>query len=58
MIIQWKEKNYIQGVRSDRQRAWRTMDRSPWLCTGDRDQEHPQEKETQKDIMAVWGGLK
>ena len=26
-------------------------------CTGDRDQDHPQEKEMQKFKMAVWGGL-
>ena len=27
-------------------------------CTGDRDQDHPKEKEMQKSKMAVWGGLK
>ena len=27
------------------------------ICTGDRDQDHPQEKEMQKSKMAVWGGL-
>ena len=26
-------------------------------CTGDRDQDHPQEKEMQKSKMAVWGNL-
>ena len=26
-------------------------------CIGDRDQDHPQEKEMQKSKMAVWGGL-
>ena len=26
-------------------------------CTGDRDQDHPQENEMQKSKMAVWGGL-
>ena len=26
-------------------------------CTGDRDQDHPQEKEMQKSKMAVWGAL-
>ena len=26
-------------------------------CTGDRDQDHPQEKEMQKSKMAVWGSL-
>ena len=28
-----------------------------WRCTGDRNQDHPQEKEMQKSKMAVWGGL-
>ena len=28
-----------------------------WHCTGDRDQDHSQEKEMQKSKMAVWGGL-
>ena len=28
------------------------------ICTGDRGQDHPQEKEMQKSKMAVWGGLK
>ena len=27
-------------------------------CTGDSNQDHPQEKEMQKGKMAVWGGLK
>ena len=27
-------------------------------CIGNRDQDHPQEKEMQKSKMAVWGGLK
>ena len=26
-------------------------------CTGDRDQDHAQQKEMQKSKMAVWGGL-
>ena len=34
------------------------MDRGSWHCTGDRNQDHPQEKEMQKSKMAVWGGLK
>ena len=50
-------KKWIQGIRSDRQSAWRTMDRSLWHCTGDRDQDHLQEKEMQESKMAVWGGL-
>ena len=33
------------------------MDGGSWHCTGDRKQEHPQEKEMQKRKMAVWGGL-
>ena len=40
-----------------RQRAWWTMDRGSWHCTGDRNQDHPQEKEMQKSKMAGWGGL-
>ena len=38
----------IKGTRSDRQSAWWTMDRGLWHCTGERDQNHPQEKEMQK----------
>ena len=37
--------------------AWWTMDGGSWHCTGDRDQDHSQEKEMQKSKMAVWGGL-
>jgi len=33
------------------------MDGGLWHCTGDRDQDHPQEKEMQKSKTAVWGGL-
>ena len=33
------------------------MDRGSWHSTGDRDQDHPQEKEIQKSKMAVWGGF-
>ena len=33
------------------------MDGGLWHCTGDRDQDHPQEKEMQKGKMVVWGGL-
>ena len=33
------------------------MDRVSCHCTGDRDQDHPQEKEMQKIKMAVGGGL-
>ena len=34
------------------------MDRGLWHCTGDRDQDHPQEKEMQKGKKVVWSGLK
>ena len=44
-------------MRSDKQSAWWTLDRASWHCTGNRDQDHPQEKEMQKRKMAVWGGL-
>ena len=37
--------------------AWCTMDGGSWHCTGDRDQDNPQEKEMQKSKIAVWGGL-
>ena len=33
------------------------MDGGSWHCIGDRNQDHPQEKEMQKRKMAVWGGL-
>ena len=33
------------------------MDWGSWHCTGDREQDHHQEKEMQKSKMAVWGGL-
>ena len=29
-----------------------------WHCTGDRDQDHIQEKEMQRGKMVVWGSLK
>ena len=47
----------IQGIRSDRQRAWRTMDRGLWHCTEGSDQDDPQEKEKQKGKMVVCRGL-
>ena len=34
-----------------------TTDGGSWHCTGNRDQDHPQEKEMPKSKMAVWGGL-
>ena len=33
------------------------MDRGSWHCTGDRDQDQPQEKEMQKGKTAIRGGL-
>ena len=36
----------IQGIRSDWQSAWRTMDGDSWHCTRGGDQDHPQEKVT------------
>ena len=33
------------------------MDGGSWHCTGDREQDHPQEKEMQKGKMVVWEGL-
>ena len=44
-------------IRSDKQSAWRTMDRGSWHCTGSSDQDDPQEKEMQKGKIVVWGGL-
>ena len=33
------------------------MDRGSRHCLGDRDQDHPQEKEMQNSKMTVWGGV-
>ena len=44
-------------TRSDRESAWWTMEWGSWHFTGDRNQDHSQEKEMQKSKMAVWGGL-
>ena len=52
----WKGKCKAQRNRSE-QSAWWTVDGGSWHCTGDRDQDHPQEKEMQKGKMAVSGGL-
>ena len=41
-------------IRSDRQSAWRTMDRGSWHCQGDSDQYHPKKE---KGKMLVWGSL-
>ena len=53
MIIQWKWEIDLRDYRSDRQSAWWTMFGDLWHCTGDRNQDHPQEKEMQKSKMAV-----
>ena len=50
-------RNRFKGLVSDRQSAWWNKDRGSWHCTGDREQDHHQEKEMQKSKMAVWGGL-
>ena len=55
MIIQWKW--HIDSRDQVWQSAWRTMDGGSWHCTGDRDQDHPQEQKMQKGKMIVWGGL-
>ena len=51
-------RNRFKGFRSDRQSAWRTMDWGSWHCAGGSDQDHPQEKEMQKNKLVVWGRLK
>ena len=33
------------------------MDGGSWHGIGDRDQDHPQDKEMQKGKMVAWGGL-
>ena len=38
----------IQGIRSGRQNAWRTMEGGSQHCIGGGDQNHPKEKETQE----------
>ena len=45
----------MKGIRSDRvpDELWTEVHDT----TGDRDQDHPREKEMQKSKMAVWGGL-
>ena len=53
--------NYTVEVRN-KFKGLNLIDRVPdelWMgdCTGDRDQDRPQEKEMQKSKMAVWGGL-
>ena len=41
-------RNRFQGIRSDGQSAWRTMDGGSWHCTGGSDQDHPQKKNCKK----------
>ena len=50
-------RNRFKGLDLIDKSAWWTMDGGSWHCTGDRDQDHPQEKDMQKSKMAVWGGL-
>ena len=49
--------NRFKGLHLIDKSTWWTMDGGLRHCTGDREQDHPQEKEMQKDKMAVWGGL-
>ena len=50
-------RNRFKGLGLINKSPWRTMDGGSWDCTGDMDQDHPQEKEMQKSKMAFWGGL-
>ena len=56
IFIQWQWQ-IDSRFRSEKESAWRTMDRGLWHCTGGGDQNHSQEKEIQKGMIAVWGGL-
>ena len=38
-------RNRFKGLDLTNKSAWRTMDRGLWHCTGDREQDHSQEKE-------------
>ena len=42
---------YTQGIRSDRQSAWRTMEGSLWYCTRGSEQDLPHQKKCKK---AIW----
>ena len=53
---QKEDKQLYLKDRGDKYTQW-TMDGGSWHCTGDSDQDHPQEKEIQKSKMAIWGGL-
>ena len=48
----------IQGNRSHRQSAWKTMDRGSWHCMWCSDQNHPSKQEMWKGNMVVWWGIK
>ena len=49
-----RKKNGTGGINlPDFRIHHKAMDRGSWHCTGDRDQDHPQEKEMQKTKMAV-----
>ena len=50
-------RNRFKGLDMIGKSAWWTMSGDSWHCTGDRDKNHPQEKEMQKRKMAVWEGL-
>ena len=50
-------RNRFKGLDLIDKSTWWTMDGGSWHCAGDRDQEHHQEKEMQKNKMAVWGGI-
>ena len=47
----------LKGLDLIDKSAWWTMDRASWHCIGDKDEDHPKEKEMQKGKMAVWRGL-
>ena len=51
-------RNTFKGLNLKEKVPWWTMDGGSWHCTGDRDQDHPQEKEMQKSKMAVQGDLR
>ena len=61
----WNQIDYILWSQRWRSSIWsmnyalclKNMDGGSWHCIGDREQDHPQEKEIQKSKMAVWEGL-
>ena len=44
-------RNRFKGLDLIDKSAWWTMDGGSWHCIGDREQDHPQEKEMQKSKM-------